>query len=101
MSLRPPNVTFHDGVETALRDANLHVALDRATSRFTTLRAAALASLPDATLPAFFAARPDLARAGSNVVIITGPSRTADIELTPVYGVHGPKALHVILLDRG
>ncbi len=53
------------------------------------------------TLPAFFAARPDLARAGSNVVIITGPNRTADIELTPVYGVHGPKALHVILIDRG
>ena len=48
MSLRPPNVTFHDRVETALRDANLHVALDRATSRFTTLRATALASLPAA-----------------------------------------------------
>jgi len=48
MSLRPPNVTFHDRVETALRDANLHVALDRATSRFTTLRGNALASLPNA-----------------------------------------------------
>jgi L-lactate dehydrogenase complex protein LldF len=48
MSLRPPNVTFHDRVETALRDANLHVALERATARFTTLRANALASLPDA-----------------------------------------------------
>lgn len=53
------------------------------------------------TLPAFFAARPDLASASSNVVVITGPSRTADIELTPVYGVHGPKALHVILIDLG
>jgi L-lactate dehydrogenase complex protein LldF len=48
MSLKPPNVTFHDRVDTALHDANLHVALERATGRFTTLRADALASLPDA-----------------------------------------------------
>ncbi len=48
MSLKPPNVTFHDRVETALRDAQLRIALDRATRRFTTLRTNALASLPDA-----------------------------------------------------
>jgi L-lactate dehydrogenase complex protein LldG len=41
--------------------------------------------------------------AGGNVyrsaTLITGPSRTSDVELTLSIGVHGPKELHVIILD--
>ena len=35
------------------------------------------------------------------VSMTTGPSRTADIELTLTTGVHGPKEAHIILLDNG
>ena len=31
--------------------------------------------------------------------MISGPSKTADIEQTLAYGVHGPKRLVVVLVD--
>ena len=60
-----------------------------------------MAVVPERRLAPTFAdlvrAEPRLLDAGSNVVIVAGPSRTADIEMTLSHGVHGPMHIHVIL----
>jgi L-lactate dehydrogenase complex protein LldG len=52
--------------------------------------------LPD--LFDLFDPRPAGSSLPSNLTLITGPSKTGDIELRLVTGVHGPGVLHVVLI---
>jgi len=49
-------------------------------------------------LDELFTVLPNPSDFSSSLVIITGPSRTADIEQILVRGVHGPREVHVVLI---
>lgn len=43
--------------------------------------------------------RAEVGRMPRNVMLVTGPSRSADIEQTLELGAHGPRRLHVLLVE--
>ncbi len=61
--------------------------------------------LPDLETAFLWARAASVCRAGTDICtylsINTGPSQTGDIESRMVYGMHGPKEVHVVLLDNG
>lgn len=44
---------------------------------------------------------PEFGDLPTSLVIVSGPSKTADIEGILITGVHGPKAVHVLLVEDG
>jgi L-lactate dehydrogenase complex protein LldG len=79
------SVLVADGEGNPLRGSllpEIHIAVLKAKD--------ILPSLPDAV---------DMVKGARAAVFITGPSRTADIEMTLTIGVHGPKEIHVFIDD--
>jgi L-lactate dehydrogenase complex protein LldF len=74
------SILIVDGALHASLLPEIHIAVLRSSD--------ILPSLPDAM---------DLVKGKNVAVFITGPSRTADIEMTLTIGVHGPKEIHVFV----
>ena len=69
----------------------VHVALYR--------RSQLVGSLDDLLAKLSILSNPDQLTAGRSVVLITGTSRSADIEQILIRGVHGPGEVHAILVE--
>jgi L-lactate dehydrogenase complex protein LldG len=63
----------------------LHVAVLRASTLYASLPAAMQALSPQCDMPA-------------NLLLVSGPSKTADIQQTLAYGAHGPKELVIVIV---
>lgn len=55
-------------------------------------------SLMHRTLAHWVEQHPELVSETANLVVITGPSRTGDIEQQLNLGVHGPRSVHIVLI---
>lgn len=64
----------------------LHVAVLRASRLYASLPAAVRALAPQRDMP-------------TNWLLVTGPSKTADIQQVLAFGAHGPKVLVIVLVD--
>ncbi|MBK7615799.1 MAG: lactate utilization protein C [Burkholderiales bacterium] len=64
----------------------VHVAVLMASQLYASLPAAMLALHPERDMP-------------TNLVLITGPSKTSDIQQTLAFGAHGPKELVIVLVN--
>jgi L-lactate dehydrogenase complex protein LldG len=63
------------------------------------VRSAQMIASIDETISILSKDRTERVNPSRSVTMVTGPSRTSDVELVLSIGVHGPKALHVIILD--
>lgn len=64
----------------------VHIAVLRASRLFASLPAAMRALQPQADMP-------------TNLLLISGPSKTADIQQVLAFGAHGPKELVIVLVN--
>ncbi len=64
----------------------VHIAVLRASRLYASLPAAVAALQPQSRMP-------------SNLLLVSGPSKTADIQQVLAYGAHGPKELIIVLVN--
>lgn len=84
-------LTTQDATRLVSTLPRIHIGIFYAEDLLPTLKSAA------APLRAFYAAQPQHATA----TFISGPSRTADIEMRLTLGVHGPEVAHAVIFING